>query len=126
MASERQNMSEQEISIKEREHELYVKPLDAETPKSVKPFPVYLRETPAEPLSPTTKAILWMVGIIVTMLFLAALWKVSHPRGIKVRTDIAHPAAKTAMLWPSVDSPTRRQGRGASRPEPPVLAGVIL
>jgi hypothetical protein len=126
MASERQNMSEQEISIKEREHELYVKPLDAETPKPVKPFPVYLRETPAEPLSPTTKAILWMVGIIVTMLFLAALWKVSHPLGTKARTEIAKPAAKTAMFRPSVDSPNRRHGRGASMVEPPAPAAVIL
>ncbi len=56
MASERQNMSEQEISIKAREHELYVKPLSQTGAKPVKPFEVYLRETPAEPLSTATKA----------------------------------------------------------------------
>ena len=64
MASERQNMSEQEISIKAREHELYVPDTDTNA-KPVKPFAVYLRETPAEPLSATTKAILWMVGTVV-------------------------------------------------------------
>ena len=47
MASERQNMSEQEISIKAREHELYVERLPTQNSKPVKPFPVYLRETPA-------------------------------------------------------------------------------
>ena len=76
MASERQNMSEQEISIKAREHELYVQDPDTNA-KPVKPFAVYLRETPAEPLSPTTKAILWMLGTVVGLLFLAACWRVA-------------------------------------------------
>ncbi len=66
MASERQNMSEQEISIKARESELYHQPPD-EFSKSVKPFPVYLRETPAVPFSTTTKVILWTVGIVVAL-----------------------------------------------------------
>ena len=105
MASERQNMSEQEISIKAREHELYVKAPPAEISKPVKPFPVYLRETPAEPLSPTTKATLWMVAIVVTMLFLAAVWRVSHPRGVRPRLEAARPTAKTAMRRCPVDSP---------------------
>ena len=73
---------------------------------------MYLRETPAEPLSPTTKAILWIVGIIVAMLFLAALWKVSHPRRTKARTKIAEPVAKTAML-PGLFH-FRRDGEAAS------------
>ena len=46
MASERQNMSEQEISIKAREHELYVQPLPGTDARHVKPFDVYLREHP--------------------------------------------------------------------------------
>ena len=42
-----------------------------------KPFPVYLRETPAFPMSSTVKAMLWFAGIIVGLLFLAAVWKLS-------------------------------------------------
>ncbi len=78
MASEKQNMSEQDISIKAREHELYVKNTPERDVKPVKSFPDYLRETPAEPFSPGTKAILWIVGTVVALLFLAALWRVSH------------------------------------------------
>jgi hypothetical protein len=98
MASERQNMSEQERSIQAREHELYVKPLPEEPTKAVKPFPVYLRETPAEPLSPITQAILWMTGIVVLMLFLASLWKLTHPRGPKPQAESAKPVATTATV----------------------------
>jgi hypothetical protein len=108
MASERQNMSEEERSIQAREHELYVKPLPEEFVKPVKPFPVYLRETPAEPLSPTTKAILWMTGIVVAMLFFASLWKLARPRSGKAQAEIGNPVATTAMLLgptsPRVDS----------------------
>jgi hypothetical protein len=105
MASERQNMSEQEISIKAREHELYVTAPDANS-KPVKPFPVYLRETPAEPLSPATKAVLWVVGIIVALLFLAALWRVSRRHIAAPSTGPARPVSKTAMLSsPFEDSP---------------------
>jgi hypothetical protein len=103
MASERQNMSEQEISIKAREHELYVP--DADTiSKPVKPFAVYLRETPAEPFSPTTKAILWTVGTVVGLLFLAACWRASMHNAPASRTRKTRAAVKTAMpvsplLW---------------------------
>jgi hypothetical protein len=103
MASERQNMSEQEISIKAREHELYV-PDSEPSSKPVKPFAVYLRETPAEPFSPTTKAILWMVGTVVGLLFLAACWRATMHNAPVSRTRKARPAVKTAMpvstlLW---------------------------
>ncbi len=97
MASERQNMSDQEISIKAREHELYVKAVPKKIPKPVKPFPVYLRETPAEPFSPTTKAILWTVGVIVAVLFMAALWRVSHRQPIRPTTKASEPVSKAAM-----------------------------
>jgi hypothetical protein len=98
MPFERQNMSDQEISIKEREHELFVKPASATASRPVKPFPVYLRETPAEPLSPTTKAILWIVAIIVAMLFLAALWKITHPRRTKPPTKNREPNANATTF----------------------------
>ena len=78
MASEKQNMSEQDISIKAREHELYVRPKPDLDIKPVKSFPVYLRETPAEPFSRGTKVVLWIVGTVVALLFMAALWRLSH------------------------------------------------
>ena len=108
MASERQNMSEQEISIKAREHELYVQPVSEADKKPVKPFEVYLRETPAEPLSSITKAILAIVSIIVGLLFLGALWRATthHPPAVRPKT--ARPAVKTASAIP-----TRFAGFGA-------------
>ena len=105
MASERQNMSEQDISIKAREHEVFSKPLPDLASQAVKPFADYLRETPAEPFSPATQAILWMVGIVVAMLFLAALWRVSTHRAPVSRTRMARPTAKTGMLRSPSGSP---------------------
>ncbi len=104
MASERQNMSEQEISIKAREHELYVPDPDTNA-KPVKPFTVYLRETPAEPLSPMTKAVLWMVGSVVALLFLAACWRATMHHSPASRTRKARATAKTAMLLSPCVSP---------------------
>jgi hypothetical protein len=96
MPSERQNMSDQDISIKAREHELYVPVLPDAPP--VKPFPVYLAETPGEPLSPGTKFVLAIAGIIVALLFVAALWRVTHPRATKPKAGAARAAAKTAVI----------------------------
>ena len=104
MASERQNMSEQEISIKAREHELYVSDADPNA-KQVKPFSVYLRETPAEPLSLTTKAILWTVGTAVALLFLAACWRAAMHHAPASQIRKTRPAVKTAMLLSPYASP---------------------
>jgi hypothetical protein len=104
MASERQNMSEQEISIKAREHELYVPDSDPNA-KTVKPFAVYLRETPAEPLSLTTKAILWTVGTAVALLFLAACWRAAMHHAPASSVKKTRPAKKTAMLLSPFVSP---------------------
>jgi hypothetical protein len=101
MASERQNMSEQEISIKAREHELFVQPFADPNAKPVKPFEVYLRETPAEPLSTATKAILATVGILVGLLFLAALWRAATHHAPAARNRKAQSAVKATLLRPS-------------------------
>ena len=98
MASERQNMSEQEISIKAREHELYVQPSADPNAKPVKPFEVYLRETPAEPLSAATKAILAIVSVVVGLLFVAALWRATTHHTPAARTKKTRPALKTTVL----------------------------
>ncbi len=73
MAAEHRQLTEQEHSIKAHERELYVKPLENAAAKPTKPFVDYLRETRAEPFSPTTKIVLWMVAIVVAMLFMAAV-----------------------------------------------------
>jgi hypothetical protein len=73
-------MPEQERSIKERDQELFVEKADHRTAvPQVKPFPIYLRETPASPISPPVKAVLWVVGVGVLLLFCVALWRSQRP-----------------------------------------------
>jgi hypothetical protein len=97
MPSHSRNISEQEHSIKQRSHALFVEPAQtAEGTKPTKPFPVYLRETAAQPFSPLTKAIFWLLGLIVAALFLAALWRMSHRP--KSNAKASRHSAKTAML----------------------------
>jgi len=107
MPSESRNLPEQEQSIKARAGELYVEPPRPESSKPVKPFPVYLRETPAVPLSASTQVVLWIVGIIVALLFLAALWRVSHRHGPRPPTPAPRPTEGTAVLQAPADSPAR-------------------
>jgi hypothetical protein len=77
MPSHPRNMPEQEHSIKERSHELFVE--DTPVPEAAtKPFKVYLHETPAQPLSLGFKALIWVLGVIVGVLFLLALWRIAH------------------------------------------------
>jgi hypothetical protein len=95
MSVEPRNLPEQEHSIKAREHEVYAKPLRAITSKKVKPFTVYLRETPPEPLAVTTKVMLWMTAAIVGLLFLAAIWRVSQRHGPRSRSRALAPSTKT-------------------------------
>ena len=93
--SEPRNMPEQEHSIKSRAHEVFAKETPDTANRATKPFPVYLRETPAFPMSPTVKAMLWFVGIIVGLLFLAAVLKLSIRYGPKRQDKIPAPATKT-------------------------------
>jgi hypothetical protein len=86
---------EQEQSIKERGSELYAK-AKRERPK-VKPFEVYLRETPAAPTSGGVKALLWITGIVVALVFAAALWKVTHRRP---RSNPARAPRQAAWMIP--------------------------
>jgi hypothetical protein len=107
MATERQNMSEQEISMKAREHELYVRHLPESDGKVVKPFEVYLKETPAVPFSSATKGILVVVSIIVGLLFLGAIWRAAtHHSQTPARTKKV-PSAATALKPETVrEAPT--------------------
>jgi len=105
MPSESRNLSEQEQSIKARAHELYVEPERPASVKPVKPLPAYLRETPAVPLSTSAKVVLSIVGIVVALLFLAAIWRVSHRYGPKQQTQAPQPAVGTAMPTRTRDAP---------------------
>jgi hypothetical protein len=105
MPAESRHLPEQERSIKAREHELYVKPLPATEGQVRKPFPVYLRETPAEPLSPMTKTLLWIAGVLVVIVFLAAIWRTTQRRTLKPRKPAAPPPERSAAF---TDHPSRR------------------
>ncbi|GIW86151.1 MAG: hypothetical protein KatS3mg108_0475 [Isosphaeraceae bacterium] len=45
-----------------------------------KPFREYLRTTPAAPFSPATKALLSLAAVAVTLLFGAAVWRLTQAR----------------------------------------------
>ena len=100
MPSHPRNMPEQEHSIKARSHELFVEDAPANPAGATKPFQVYLRETPAYPLSPGIRAIFWVVGIIVGALFLMAIWRVTHRQAVRPRTGAAPvKAAMSGDAW---------------------------
>jgi len=100
MPSESRNIPEQEASIKSRAHELFVKPEADAATRATKPFPVYLRETPAFPMSSTVKAILWFAGIIVGLLFLAAVWKLSIRYGPRQQAPKPTPTRSASFSRP--------------------------
>jgi len=110
MPSESRNLPEQELSIKARSHELYFQPPHQAT---TKPFPAYLRETPAAPLSTFTKVVLWIVGIIVALLFVAALWRAALGHG---------PRRQTRAPRPTADVKRRATGRAVAGLDDPTLA----
>src|SRR5271157_1180615 len=131
MGSERSSMPEQELSIREREQALFVEPQENPTGAvptgAVKPFPIYLRETPANPMSSEVKVILWIVGIAVLLLFCVALWRTQRPSRLR-RTSAATKAAVMSVA-PLLPTQGRRwegqaaqlaQGFGA---EPGVISG---
>jgi hypothetical protein len=131
MPSRPHNMPEQEHSIKERANELFVESSGPEvSTKPTKPFAVYLRETPAQPLSPLTKTVFWILGIVVAVLFLAALWRITHRH--RARPRPARPPAEVAT-FPSrgrssallAYEPVRDLSPTAPAAEPPAPPGVI-
>jgi hypothetical protein len=75
MAIKRGNLEDQESSIKSRANEVFS---DADDLVTVKSFNEYLQETPATPLAPEMKALLWVVALIVAMLFVGAILRVQR------------------------------------------------
>jgi hypothetical protein len=74
---------EQEQSIKERKKLLFdddPPPLSMDSGVERKPFAMYLRQTPAEPLSMGIKAMLLAAGIAVALLLAAAAWRSAQPK----------------------------------------------
>jgi len=100
MPSERRSMPEQELSIKEREQQLYDEPHEAPPVRPpAKPFPIYLRETPAVPMSSGVKATLWIVAIVVLLLLIAALWRTQHRTRIRRSAPAVGGSAMMAPLF---------------------------
>ncbi|MHB1560368.1 MAG: hypothetical protein ACYC61_23195 [Isosphaeraceae bacterium] len=104
MPSQSRNMPEQEHSIKVRSNELFIADAPTEAPRTTRPFPQYLRETPAQPLSAGLKAIIWTLAIIVALLFVTALWRVVNRHA--TRPSARGPAARSA--WSHGQSPSHR------------------
>ncbi|MGC8640669.1 MAG: hypothetical protein ACP5XB_12415 [Isosphaeraceae bacterium] len=104
MGVERRNMPEQERSIKDREQELFFEPVEGPA-KPLKPFPVYLQETPPVPISPAVKVILWAVGILVALLFLAALWRAQRSHARPQTKSTATRTAAVVPCWQQSVSP---------------------
>ncbi len=120
MGSERRGMPEQELSIREREQELFVESQD--TPVAappVKPFPIYLRETPANPMATEVKVILWIVGFAVLLLFGVALWRAQRPSRLR-RT----PSATKAAVIDAAPFSLRTAGAGRVSPLTSLKASV--
>ncbi len=111
MPSHPRNMPEQEHSIKARSHELFVDDTPVAADRATKPFRVYLHETPAQPLSPAVTALFWVLGIIVALLFVAAIWRVAHrhvQNGRGGESDV-----KAVMTSP--DAPAQQASAGEIR-----------
>lgn len=102
MPSHPRNMPEQEHSIKARSHELYVEEDLTGSSMATKPFQVYLRETPAHPLSPAIKVIFWVLGLVVAVLFLLALWRVWQRHAARPLVDVE--SAKSVDARPPDDA----------------------
>ncbi len=97
MPSDSRDLPEQEFSIKARGSELFVERAKPQSTTPTKPFAVYLRETPAQPLSTLAKAVLSLVGIIVIVMLLAALWRIAQRAGPPRQAEESPPAEKTAF-----------------------------
>jgi hypothetical protein len=106
MPTDRRNMPEQELSIKEREQQLFLESSEDQGP--VRPFAEYLRETPAAPIPVEVKMLLWIAGVVVAILFAAAIWKASRSSTAHPKPRPAPPAAEDATGFsPGFSTPAR-------------------
>ncbi len=93
MAPETSSQREsEEHSIKARKHEMFEEEAPAAPTEPKKPLKVYLRDTPATPLTSFSKVALWVVGLLVVLLFAAALLTRGSPPRRPTRTGALGPA----------------------------------
>ena len=71
-SSPREAVEHQDQSIKVRKSQLFEPTQHVEAPV-IKPLAEYLMKEPPDPLTPGMKAALWTVGVVVVLLFLAAM-----------------------------------------------------
>jgi hypothetical protein len=127
MRSDRRNMPEQELSIKEREQELFLEPQEAQAARqNVKPFAVYLRETPADPISSYVRAILWAAGVIVLILLALALWRAQRSSRRRPRPRASEAAAAALFTPPRPDPGPNRHGTMAGRHAGTTMIRILL
>lgn len=98
MALEKSNPREsEEQSIKARKNQLFEEQSRQAAPSGPKkPIQIYLRDTPAMPISQGVKATLWVVAALVLLLFLAALMTRGARPG-RPRTGGVRPAFQGAV-----------------------------
>jgi hypothetical protein len=102
-------MPEQELSIKEREQQLFLESSEDLVQEPTRPFADYLRETPAAPVSSEVKVLLWIAAIVVAILFAAAIWRASRSSGAKSKARHP-PAAEEVSILPPSQGPARLTG----------------
>ena len=110
----------QEQSIKARKHQLFEvdEPLDVATGPR-RSFQECLRTTPADPLSPALKAVLWVVGSLVVLLLIAALVTGGQKKPRPGPVSTVGPPATSPLARPT-PSPTPARGPIAARVGPGV------
>jgi hypothetical protein len=110
MSAARHDEPEQEVSIRQREHELFRSQDDSTSP-TTRPFVEYLRETPPAPLPTWVLAVLWASAFVVALLFVAALWRSVHrakaraPRKPPTTSSSRSPALSAPIAAISPQSP---------------------
>jgi hypothetical protein len=94
----------EEQSIKARKHEMFEEEARAGSTEPKKPVKVYLQETPATPMTQFTKITLWALGVIVLLLFLAAVVTRGMHSRRPARTAAVGIAPSTPLACQSVPS----------------------
>ena len=103
---------QQDQSIKARKYQLFEE--HEQTGGAVKPFTEYVRATPPAALSPVMKAVLWGVGALVVLLFLAAFLVGRPPKHLKTRRA-ALSLDRPAVGWLTMADPIPQISTGLGR-----------